>query len=97
MLDGEELVGEQHVSLRERQTVRVRISQNVDEQFWRVQVSDPGTARGRMSTTVGTGDSFLMKLIQEALSGDQSAWYHLAQWGHTNLTRPSTGFGAAAI
>jgi len=97
MLDGEELVAEQHVPLGERQGVGVRISQNVEEEFWRVQVSDPGSARGRMSTTVGTGDNFLMKLIEEAVSGDQSAWHHLAQWGHSNLTRPSTGFRAAAI
>ena len=97
MLDGEELVAEQHVPLGQRRTVRVRISQNAEEEFWRVQVSDPGAARGRISTTVGTGDSFLMKLIQEAVSGDQPAWYHLAQWGHTGLTRPSTGFRAAAI
>ena len=36
-----------------------------------------------------------MKLIQEAVGGDQSAWNHLAAWGHTNLTRPATGFRAA--
>jgi hypothetical protein len=97
MLDGEQLVAEQHVSLRDRPLLRVSISQHTTEDFWRVQVSDPGTARRQMSTTVAPGESFLMKLIQEAVGGDQSAWHHLAQWGHTNLTRPATGFRAPAV
>jgi hypothetical protein len=95
MVDGEQLVAEQHVSLRERQTLSVRISQHAAEDFWRVQVSNPATARGSLSTTVGAGDSFLMNLIEEALGGYQPAWHHLAQWGHANLTRPAAGFRAA--
>lgn len=97
MLDGEQLVAERHVSLRDRPTLRVSISQHTTEEFWRVQVSDPATAHEGMSTTVASGESFLMKLIQEAVGGDQSAWHHLAEWGHTNLTRPNTGFRALAI
>jgi hypothetical protein len=97
MFDGEQLVAEQHVSLRDRQPLRVCISQHTTEDFWRVHVSDPATARMGMSTTVAPGESFLMKLIQEAVDGDQSAWHHLAQWGHTNLTRPATGFRAPAV
>jgi hypothetical protein len=97
MLDGEQLVAEQHVPLRDRQTLRVAISQHTTEEFWRVQVSDPETAHHGMSTTVAPGESFLMNLIEEAVGGDQSAWHHLAEWGHTNLTRPNTGFRATAI
>jgi hypothetical protein len=92
MFDGEQLVAERRVSLRERQTLSVRISQHTAEDFWRVQVSNPATARGSMSTTVGAGDNFLMMLIEEAVNGQPSAWRHLAQWGHTNLTRPAPGF-----
>jgi hypothetical protein len=92
MLDGERLVAEQRVRLRDRQTLSVRISQHPVEEFWRVQVGDPASARGSLSTTVGTGDSFLMKLIEEAVSGKDSAWHHLAQWGHSRLTRPALGW-----
>ena len=53
MFDGEQLVAEQHVSLRDRQTLRVCISQHTSEDFWRVHVSNPATARMGMSTTVG--------------------------------------------
>jgi hypothetical protein len=97
MLDEEQLLAEQHVSIRDRPTLRVCISQHTTEEFWRVHVSDPATAHEGMSTTVAPGESFLMKLIEEALGGDQSAWNHLAAWGHTNLTRPATGFRALAI
>jgi hypothetical protein len=97
MFDGEQVVAEQHVLLHERQTLRVCISQHTSEEFWRVHVSNPDNGRGDLSTTVGSGDSFLMKLIEEAVGGNQSAWHHLAQWGHTNLTRPATGFRAAAV
>ena len=97
MSNEEQLVAEQHVSVRDRQTLRVCISQHTTEEFWRVHVSDPATAHKGISTTVAPGESFLMKLIQEAVDGDQSAWNHLAAWGHTNLTRPATGFRAAAI
>lgn len=98
MLDGERLIAEQHVFIHEHQTLSVRISQHDVEEFWRVQVTNPATARGSLSTTVGTGDTnFLMKLIEEAVSGKQTAWHHLAQWGQTNLTRPATGFRAAPV
>jgi hypothetical protein len=97
MLDGEQLVAERDVALHERQQLSVRIWQHSEEDFWRVQVCNPATARGTLSTTVGAGDSFLMKLIEEAVDGNPSAWHHLAQWGHTNLTRPAPGFRAAAV
>jgi hypothetical protein len=95
MMDGEQVVAEQDVSIHQQQTLSVRISQHTAEEFWRVHVSNPATARGSMSTTVPTGDSFLMKLIEEAVTGKQSAWQHLAEWGHSNLTRPATGFRGA--
>jgi hypothetical protein len=91
-LEGEHLVAEQHVALAEHRTWRVRISQHVAEQYWRVQVGAPSTSRGTLSTTVSHGDNFLMNLIEEAISGQPSAWHHLAQWGRTALTRPATGF-----
>ena len=97
MSNEEQLVAEQHVSVRDQQTLRVCISQHATEDFWRVQVSDPATAHKGISTTVAPGESFLMNLIREAVDGDQSAWNHLAAWGHSNLTRPATGFRAAAI
>ena len=99
MLDGEQLVAEQHVSLDTRQTLNVRISQHTAEDFWRVQVSDsnPDRARRTISTTVGGGDNFMMNLIEEAVSGRQAAWGHLAQWGHTCLTRPALGFRSAHL
>jgi hypothetical protein len=98
MLDGERLVAERHVPIHERQTLSVRISQHDAEEFWRVQVTNPTTARVSKSTTVGCGDnSFLMGLIEDAVNGQQSAWGHLAQWGQTNLTRPATGFRAAPV
>ena len=92
MLDGEQLVAEQRVPIHERQTLSVRISQHPVEEFWRGQVGDPATARGFLNTTVGTGDSFLMKLIEEAVGGKQTAWHQLAQWGHSTLTRPGLGW-----
>ena len=96
MSDEEQLVAEQHVSVRDRQMMRVSISQHTTEEFWRVHVTDAASSHEGMSTTVAPGESFLMKLIQEAVGGDQAAWNHLAAWGHTNLTRPATGFRAAA-
>jgi len=97
VVDEERLVAEKSVSLREHQTLSVRISQHAAEEFWRVQVSNPATARGTMSTTVAPGDNFLMHLIEDAVSGQQTAWHHLAQWGHTNLTRPATGFRTVPV
>ncbi len=77
--------------------VCVSISQHTAEDFWRVHVSDPATARQAMSTTVAPGESFMMNLIQEAVGGDQSAWHHLAEWGHNNLSRSAPGFRGAAF
>jgi hypothetical protein len=84
----ETLIAEQTVSVHERSSLTVRILQHEAEDFWRVDVTDPATARGHMSTTVASPDSFLMFLIQEAVSGQPLAWRHLAQWGQDNLTRP---------
>jgi hypothetical protein len=85
---GEEtLIAEQTVSIHERTSLTVRILQHEAEDFWRVDVTDPATSRGHMSTTVASPDSFLMFLIREAVSGQPLAWRHLAQWGQDNLTR----------
>ena len=92
MLDGERIVAERDVAIHDRHTLSVCISQHPVEDFWRVQVSNPATARRTMSTTVSAGPSFLMELIEEAVSGQPAAWHHLAQWGQTNLTRPGSGF-----
>jgi hypothetical protein len=92
MLDGEQVVAEQSVSIRDQQTLSVRISRHAIEEFWRVQVSNPGTVRGSLSTTVGDRSNFLTTLIEEAVGGEQGAWHQLAQWGQANLTRPATGF-----
>jgi hypothetical protein len=97
MLDGEQVVAEQSVSLHDRQTLSVRISRHAVEEFWRVQVSNPGTVRGSLSTTVGDRSSFLTTLIEEAIGGQQAAWHQLAQWGQANLTRPATGFRTQPI
>jgi hypothetical protein len=92
MLDEEQVVAEQNVSLHDRQTLSVRISRHAAEEFWRVQVSNPGLVRGSLSTTVGDRSSFLTTLIEEAIGGHEAAWHQLAQWGQANLTRPATGF-----
>jgi hypothetical protein len=92
MLDGEQVIAEQSVFLHERQTLSVQISRHATEEFWRVLVSNPGTVRGSLSTTVGDTGSFLTTLIEEAVDGKQTAWHQLAQWGQANLTRPATGF-----
>ena len=91
MADEERLVAEQTVPLHEGQQMHVTISQSPAEAFWRVQVSNPHTVHGHLSTTVATGDSFLMHLIDDAVGGNQLAWHHLAQWGQANLTRPGPG------
>ena len=84
----ETLIAEQTVSIPERREMKVRILQDEAEDFWRVDVTDSATSRGHISTTVASPDSFLMVLIQEAVSGQSLAWQHLAQWGQDNLTRP---------
>ena len=89
--DEERLVAEQVVSLHEQHSMTVRITQHPAEEFWRVDVTNPAQGPGSMSTTVAAGDSFMMNLIQDAVGGQQVAWQHLAQWGHTNLTRTAGG------
>jgi hypothetical protein len=83
----ETLIAEQTVSIHERSSLTVRILQHEAEDFWRVDVTDSATSRGHISTTVASPDSFLMILIEEAVSGQPLAWQHLAQWGQDNLTR----------
>jgi hypothetical protein len=94
-MDGERLIAERNVAIRDDQTLSVRISQDADEDFWRVQVCQAARPQATMSTTVSDQNSFLAHLIQEAVEGQQTAWHHLAQWGHSNLHRPATGFRAA--
>ena len=97
-MDAERLIAEQDVAIHDRHTLSVRISQDADEDFWRVQVRRAEGSRATMSTTVSDdGDNFLVHLIHEAVEGKQSAWHHLAEWGHANLTRPATGFRARGL
>jgi hypothetical protein len=91
MGEDEQLVAEQVVSVRDQQALTVRISQHSGGDFWRVDVTDPGTVRRHLSTTVAPGDSFMMNLISEAVGGEQLAWTHIAKWGQTRLNRPGTG------
>ncbi len=92
MQDEEHVIAEQTVSIHDQQNLTVRISQHPSEEFWRVDVTNLGLVRGgHVSTTVAPGDGFLMNLIEEAVGGKQVAWRHLAQWGHTSLTRPPGG------
>jgi hypothetical protein len=84
----ETLIAEQTISIHERSSLTVRILQHETEDFWRVDVTDSATSRGHISATVASPDSFLMVLIEEAVSGQPLAWRHLAQWGQHNLTRP---------
>ena len=74
MSDGEQLVAEQMVALDPAGALKISISQHAAEDFWRVDVE------GRTSTTVAPGDSFMMDLIQGAVSGEPVAWRHLAHW-----------------
>jgi len=83
--DDEQLVAERVVG-----ALTVRISQHEVEEFWRVDVSrDPADRQGHMSATVAPGDSFMMNLIQGAVSGEPVAWRHLAHWGQEALGGPS--------
>lgn len=84
----EQIVAEQVVALADHQDLTVRITQDLEEQFWRVEVTDPGAYRNQISTTVAPGDSFLMNLIEDAVGGQQVAWRHLAQWGRDTINRP---------
>lgn len=88
MSEEEQLVAEQVVPVGQERAVTVRISQHTSEEFWRVDVSlDPAAVEGHMTATVASGDSFMMNLIQGAVSGEAVAWRHLAHWGQDNLTR----------
>jgi hypothetical protein len=92
--DEENLIAEQIVPIRDQLPLTVRISQHPSEEFWRVDVASCDNGRGYVTATVAPGDSFMMNLIEEAVSGQAAAWRHLAQWGHANLGRPGTGHRA---
>jgi hypothetical protein len=83
------VVAEQVVSIAQSHSLTVRISQHAAEEFWRVDVSCPSGPPRSISTTVAPGDSFMMHLINGAVSGEQVAWRHLAHWGQDNLARPA--------
>lgn len=90
MPNEERLVAEQVVPVESAGPVTVRISQDTEEEFWRVDVSRHPA--GTMSTTVAPGDSFMMTLIEGAVSGEPVAWRHLAHWGQDALGRtPNSG------
>lgn len=95
MHDGERLVAEQDVIVRDHHVMNVRIFEHPAESFWRLDVSNPAALRASMTTTVSEADSFLMHLIHEAVSGQPTAWRQLAEWGHENLNRPAPGFRLA--
>ncbi len=81
-MSDEQLIAEQVVTLEAQRSVTVRISQHLAEDFWRVDICGGiGNGTGQVTTTVAPGDSFLMNLIDAAMSGEQVAWRHLAQWG----------------
>jgi hypothetical protein len=56
-----------------------------------VEVGNDEAGRGHVTATAAPGDSFLMNLIEDAISGQPAAWRHLAQWGHANLGGPASG------
>lgn len=90
MLNEEQVVAEQVVPIEQTGSMKVRISQHTVEEFWRVDVCrEPEGPEGYTTTTVGTGDSFMMNLIQGAVSGEAVAWRHLAHWGQDALARAS--------
>ena len=92
--EGERIVAEQDVVLRDRHTLKVRISEHPDEEFWRVDVAGPSEGGRSASATVAAGDSFLKDLIDRAVGGEKTAWRHLAAWGEDNLRRPVPGVRA---
>ncbi|HWE55611.1 MAG TPA: hypothetical protein VG435_08860 [Acidimicrobiales bacterium] len=87
-MNEEKLVAEQVVPMESAGSVTVRISQDTQEEFWRVDVS---RSAGSTSTTVAPGDSFMMNLIEGAVSGEPVAWRHLAHWGRDALGPTSAG------
>lgn len=90
MSEEETLVAEQVVSLEQAGALTVRISQHRSEDFWRVDVSRLATPERRMST-VAAGDSFMMNLIEGAVSGEPVAWRHLAHWGQDAMRSSRAG------
>ncbi len=86
MSDDEQLLAEQIVAIERQQALTVRISQHTAEDFYRVDVASVVAPDHSTTTTVSPGDSFMMNLIQGAMSGEQVAWRHLAHWGHDNLS-----------
>jgi hypothetical protein len=99
LLDGEIVVAENEVLLRDDYLLNVRISEHPGEQFWRVNVTVPSEQGTAASATVGAGESFLTHLIDGAISGEETAWRHLAAWGHHNLCRsvPGVRVGPARV
>jgi hypothetical protein len=93
--DGERLVAEQDVVVRDHHVMTVRISEHEIESFWRLDVCNPAARRVSMTTTVSEADSFLMHLIKDAVVGEAAAWRRLAEWGQENLSRPAPGFRLA--
>ena len=90
MSNEEQVVAEQVVPIEHVGSMKVRISQHPVEEFWRVDVCrEPEGHEGCTTTTVGGGDSFMMNLIEGAVSGEALAWRHLAHWGQDALARAS--------
>jgi hypothetical protein len=75
------------VSTHPAGALTVRISQHPAEDFWRVDFSREPARAGRTTTTVAPGDSFMMNLIEGAVSGEPVAWRHLAHWGQDAIGR----------
>lgn len=90
MSDENTLIAQQVVSTEQAGTLTVRIFQHAAEDFWQVDFSE-GCAplEARLTTTVAPGDSFMMYLIEAAVSGEAVAWRHLAHWGHDAIDRTS--------
>lgn len=76
----ERLLAEQVVD-----SLTVRITEDTAEEFFRVDFSREAD---HLTTTVAPGDSFMMNLIEGAVSGEALAWRHLAHWCQDNLGRP---------
>lgn len=84
--DDEQVVAEQVVTMERDHALTVRISQHPAEDFYRVDVTNQAGPARCMTTTVSPGDSFMMNLIEGAVSGEAVAWRHLAHWGQENLS-----------
>ena len=86
MADDEQLVAERTVATDPTHALSVRICRDRAEDFYRVEVTSLASPGLAASTTVSPGDSFMMNLIEQAVSGEQVAWGHLAHWGRGNLS-----------